>query len=148
MNWFKFLIYFGFFGVALGSIFVSILHFAGMTYNVLLGSARRLTEGIFAMDMIMGCVFIVFAGLAIFVRFRLAGFYTNGPKMLKILSIVSVVIHGGYALFTMFFSLLEFENIFSGVLLGFLLLFAVIPDVVILFLNDTYFIKRKHLFTR
>ena len=75
MKWHKFLIYFQLFVAAILNLFNGVQYFAGLFSD---------PDGFgtwSAIYIFYGVVSVVLAVLAIYVRFRLAGFRKNGPKM-------------------------------------------------------------------
>ena len=75
MKWHKFLIYFQLFLAAILNLFNGVQYFAGLFSD---------PDGFgtwSAIYIFYGVVSVVLAVLAIYVRFRLAGFRKNGPKM-------------------------------------------------------------------
>ena len=102
MKWHKFLIYFQLFAAAIFGAFNGIGYFAGMFSD---------PDGFGAWSAIyilFGVAYVVTAVLAIYVRFRLAGFRQNGPKVYMIflgvniaLQVLNVINAFGSDLYTM-----------------------------------------------
>ena len=73
MKWHKFLIYFQLFLAALISLYNAVVCFRLVFLDV-----SGLWDAVYAVS---GVISVVLAVLALYVRFRLAGFRKNGPKM-------------------------------------------------------------------
>ena len=73
MKWHKFLIYFQLFVAALISLYNAVVCFRLVFLDV-----SGLWDAVYAVS---GVISVVLAVLALYVRFRLAGFRKNGPKM-------------------------------------------------------------------
>lgn len=131
MKWFNFLIYFALFASAFFCFITGISNFiSGINY-----------ESFFTV--IAGLINIGLAAFAILVRTRLAGFYKNGPSLLKLFYIADIAI----TVINLFISLITaathgYSIDFSSTILG------LIASGIILALNETYFKKRKNLFTK
>ena len=94
------------------------------------------------LDMIVGVAMIVLAAVGVFARFRLSGYYKNGPMFLYMTylgaSIVNVIYIVG--IFVILPSeMTEFINMTS-------LVSSAVSSGVMIFVNKSYFDKRKHLF--
>ena len=143
MGWFKFLIYFALFAGALLNIVAAITSMTGAQYTAygqnLSAMVYAMFPGLQGIDIIYGILLIALAGLQIFCRFRLAGYYKNGPKLVTLIYIANVVISLVYL-------------IACVAIVGGLDVASVIPSlivsIVMAVVNHVYFKKRSHLFTR
>lgn len=142
MGWFKFLIYFALFAGAVLNLISGIQMLTGASYEGHKDLVYAFYDGLQALDMLVGIGTIAVAALAIFTRFRLAGYYHDGPKLLTAVYVAVVALNVIY-------------------LIG---LFAVVPNLsaedlnmssyisstavsaVMIFVNISYFNKRSHLF--
>ena len=148
MNWYKFLIYFALFAGAVLNL-VNAIRFLTGSIN---GSSYE-ADLLYAMfpswktlDIIVGLLLLVTAAFAIYTRFRLSGYYKNGPACLYLtygLAALSNVVY-----------LIGVSLVISGV--GISLTAAdIVPtvtsiavSVVMIVVNVVYFNKRKHLFNK
>ncbi|MBE6587670.1 MAG: zinc ribbon domain-containing protein [Ruminococcaceae bacterium] len=134
MKWFKFLIYFALFaGAAVNAI---------NGFSMLFGKSRIFMEA-FILDKAAGIAFLALAGIGIYARIRLAGFYKNGPQMLLTVYIVGAVINvaylvGTYAIFSDSVYLISPVPTIA----------SVITSCIMIGVNNVYFQKRSHLFTK
>jgi|GEM_PF-1771194 len=120
MKWFKFLIYFSLWLGALANVGSGIGIFALLDE----------LPGYFA---IIAVAQFALAGLGIYARFRLAGFYKDGPSVLNALYLSAAVL-----------SLISAVLAADGT--GDFMAFAV--NMAMVSCNTTYFKKRAHLFTK
>ena len=146
MNWYKFLIYFALFASAVVNGINAIRFFTGLI-NGSASEAEWLYEFFPSwkmLDIIMGLLFIVLAALAVFARFRLAGYYKNGPTCLyltyALAALCNVVYLVGVAI-VISDSMISLGdlNIASTVV-------NIIVPIVMVVVNMIYFNKRKALF--
>lgn len=129
MKWHKFLIYFQLFLSAIANLANGIAYFV-ILFSGLTGGTQNV---IYFVD---GVVSVVVAVLAVYVRFRLAGFRENGPKMymvllgilcaMRILGLIYAIITDIYSVAYSAFSLLTY--------------------VCITLLTNVYYEKRADLF--
>lgn len=87
MNWFKFLIYFALFASAVLNLLSAIGILSGAVYGEVYG--RKVADILYeivpswkTLDMVMGAILLGLSALAVYTRFRLAGFHRNGPTLL------------------------------------------------------------------
>ena len=129
MAWFKFLIYFYLFFVAFLNVLNSVSMFLLSLHNY--------------WYYIIPCVLsLSLEGVAIYVRFRLAGYYKNGPSMLLVMYLLfifyNLIFNAGLIVIG---KRLYITDIFNMVI-------SAIGTVIIIILNKLYFDKRKHLFVK
>ena len=98
MKWFKFLIYFLTFATALTLLIDGIGLLTGMTYGGDAGVVYAFFPGLFYLDLLIGLVSLAMAAFWIYVRFRLAKFRADGPKLLIMVYVVSIVINLVYGI--------------------------------------------------
>ena len=111
----------------------------GSQYGDMSATVYSYFSSLKTIDMIMGIACIGLAVLAIIVRQKLAGFKSDGPKMLLLLYVVSVAVSLGYALLVMAIvgsDVIDFSTIAP----------TLAVSVAMIFVNKTYFDKRQHLF--
>lgn len=143
MKWFKFLIYFSLFAGAVINIVYGFNYLTGGIYfvetngEVSASDIYEVFEEMQIVDVIYGLMMLAIAAFGIFVRFRLAGFYANGPKLLNTLYIVSLVASLVYVIGV--FAVVGEADAFS--MSG-----AMIGNVIMIAANAAYFKKRAHLF--
>lgn len=144
MGWFKFLIYFALFFGAFVNLMTGISFLTGSIYGGDAEWVYAVYDGLQSLDMILGCVLICIAAFGVFVRFRLSGYYRNGPAML-------MGLYGGVVLFDLVYIVgvgmilpeyvmeeIDFTSTYS----------AMITGVIMIFVNRVYFKKREHLFVK
>lgn len=139
MNWYKFLIYCALFLGALSNAYTGVQMLTGSQYGDMSAAVYSYFSSLKTIDMIMGIACIGLAVLAIIVRQKLAGFKSDGPKMLLLLYVVSVAVSLGYALLVMAIvgsDVIDFSTIAP----------TLAVSVAMIFVNKTYFDKRQHLF--
>ena len=141
-KWFKFLIYFLMWINALSLFVTGFRMVTGTLYEENIRDAVYATfSGLKTVDVLFGLVFIVLAVAIIYDRFRLAGFYQNGPK-----------------LYLLFYGInLAASVIYYLAVLGILgedakyvdnqsVIISIVTSLVMLIINKIYFDKRKELF--
>lgn len=140
MKWHNFLIYFSLWANAVMNVINGFTYFTGMHY----GGERdaeyiySLFPGMKPVDCIAGLVCIAIAVLALVTRFSLAGFKSNGPKLLLCMYGANLAFALLYPLMTAgvtsipFGELFEVSNLISG--------------GVMIACNRVYYDKRAHLF--
>ncbi len=130
MKWFKFLIYFAL--------------FAGAVINIVNGISNLFSQSLFIEEVILNKTFaiatIALGAFGIYTRFRLAGFYKNGPQMLLYLYAASVTMSFVYGI--------AFISVFGNASA----LIAAIPSIIVgcimIGVNNVYFQNRSHLFNK
>ena len=142
MKWFKFLIYFGLFFGALINLSSGMQMLTGNVYGENKELVYMLIPDLKMLDMIVGVAMIVLAAVGVFARFRLSGYYKNGPMFLYLTylgaSVVNVVyIIGSFVILPS--EVAELVNMTS-------LVSSAVSSGVMIFVNKSYFDKRKHLF--
>lgn len=148
MNWYKFLIYFALFASAVVNV-INAIRFLTGTIN---GSASD-ADFLYAffpswktLDIIVGLLFLVLAALAVFTRFRLAGYCKNGPTCLYLTYALSALCNVVYLIGVA----LVLSG--SGISLGDLdiapTIANIIVPIVMVVINVIYFNKRKELFNK
>ena len=145
MKWFKFLIWFSLFASAVlngisGFQLLTGAHYGGESEAELV---YKVFSDMKTVDTIAGIALIAAAALALYTRFRLAGFYKNGPAMLMLTYAVNVIIPvvyvlGAKAALGSYGDSLDLTSNYS----------SIITSVAMIFINKTYFDKRAHLFTK
>ncbi|MGN1306156.1 MAG: zinc ribbon domain-containing protein [Faecousia sp.] len=148
MNWYKFLIYFALFASAVVNAINAIRFFTGLV-NGSSADAQWL-YAIFpswkTVDIIVGLLLLVLAAFSIFTRFRLSGYYKNGPLCLYLtygLSALSNIVY-----------LLGVALVISGTGISLTDLdivptvTSIVVSIVMIVINVLYFNKRKQLFNQ
>lgn len=146
MNWYKFLIYFALFAGPLLNLISGFRLMTGSVYDGVENYVYAVFDGLETLDMIVGLGMLALAALGIYTRFRLAGFYSNGPQMLLMtyaadaaLSLIYII--GFYMV--MPDSVSRYMDT-SDVLTSYFVGLGV--SVAMIFANKTYFGKRAHMF--
>lgn len=139
MRWFSFLIYFSMFAGAFISVINAIMMFSGGHYQGQAALVYYTFPGIKTVDMLCGVLYLGLAVLYVVTRFSLAGYKSNGPKLLYASYVVSTIIEIVYAVLVAGATSGEVNVIGSSIP-------SIISTAVVLCLNVVYFKKRAHLF--
>lgn len=140
MNWFKFLIYFLLWAGAVLNVISGFSMITGMQYGEEAGLVYAFFEGLQMLDVFIGICTIALAGLGIYTRFRLAGFYKNGPKMLTMTYACGIAISLIY--------LIGAASIVSAEVIDSSSIASLAGSAVMIAINTVYFKKRAALFTK
>lgn len=145
MKWFHFLIYFALWASAVVNLVNGFPLLTGSAYGESTEFLYALSPALHVLTVLIGLLSIGIAVLCIYSRFRLAGFYRNGPASLYAVYLCNLAIGILFPLGAMI--------CLSGLGgdLSFLtptIISAVISSVVMLLVNRSYFKKRAHLFIR
>ncbi|MBP3378102.1 MAG: zinc ribbon domain-containing protein [Clostridia bacterium] len=146
MKWYKFLIYFSLWAGALLNIGNGLMALQGMQYEtgseVTAELVYAMFDGLKTLDVLYGAACIALAVYMIVIRFRLAGYYKNGPAMFistyAIVLLINVIYY--VAVITIVPEIVEAGNVKASIV-G-----TAIGNVLMIILNSIYFKKRKHLF--
>lgn len=142
MKWYKFLIFFALWANAILNILTGITHLSGMTYAAAGVTAKEVYayfgQGLHVLDIAMGVIMIALGVFSIIVRFQLAGYKKQGPKMLLVLYGVSLVVS---ILYSIIASAMTSVNVVDSSSIS-----SLVVSVVMIFVNYIYFKKRAHLF--
>lgn len=141
MKWWKFLVYFLLFIVAVVQVIGGIRRMTGSDYGELAYAVYYAYDGLKMVDIIYGLYFFGVAAWAIFTRQNLYRFKKNGPKMLLILY---VIIAMGTILYLILYSSITGFSI--GELWGLSDIAIVINAIVMISVNKVYFDKRASMF--
>ncbi len=129
MKWHKFLIYFQLFVAALISLYNAVVSFR-LTF---LSLDALVWNAVYAVG---GAISVVLAVLAIYVRFRLAGFRRNGPKMYILFLAINCIFQALNLLISFNGDLNTISSAIGSVL----------TCVLMLVLSSIYYKKRADLF--
>ena len=144
MKWYKFLIYFALFASAVFNFVSGIRLVTGSVYGGSASYVYALFGGLQAIDVVVGLLTCVLAGLAIYTRFRLAGYYANGPKLMTLLYIGVLAINIIY--------IIGLAAVVPGTIFEELNFTSYIANsataIIMIFVNNTYFKNRSHLFVK
>ena len=143
MKWFKFLIFFALWAGGILNLINGFTTISGAQYEPFTDMVYAMFGGLKALDMIVGLGCIAIAALQIFTRFRLAGFYKNGPVLLLVvyaaaaaLNLVQII--GANIILP---DLGESLDMTSAII-------NVAMNAVMAFANYVYFNKRKEMFQK
>ena len=143
MKWFKFLIYFGLFAGAVMNALSGIGLLTGAAYGEYADAVYETFQGLMPLDMLVGVILLALAAFEVVVRFRLAKYCKNGPKLLIILYVVILAVNLVYAVSaSAILSTVpgtETLDIASQVS-------STCTSVAMIVANTVYFKKRSHLF--
>ncbi len=144
MKWYNFVIYFLLFFSAVLNLYNGFQVFTGAHYDKAAGYdgasdlIYRLYDGLKGADVMMGIACIALAVYAIIVRFALAGYKKNGPKMFIAMYVASIAINTIYALITSNITAIGFFEIYSP--------FSIIGSLIMIYANIVYFRNRESMF--
>ena len=145
MGWFKFLIYFGLWAGAILNIIGALPMLTGSQYGEpeVVELVYSTFEGLRGLDMFCGLFAIALGAFGIYTRFQLAGYKEKAPMFLSIVYAGAVVFNLVYifgctsVLPEYVLSEIDFTSFYSNT----------ITSAVMIFVNQSYFKKRAHLFT-
>ena len=138
MNWYKFLIYVALFLGAIANVFTGFQMLTGGHYEGMSSWVYLYYPSLKTLDMVIGIASIGLAVFAIVVRQKLANYQSDGPKMLMILYVGSVLISVIYLIMVM--------GIVGGDIDSSTMIPSLAVSVVMIIVNKIYFDKRQHLF--
>lgn len=148
MNWYKFLIYFALFAGAVVNGINAIRFLTGLVNGS--SSEAEFLYSFFpswkTVDIIVGLLLLVLVALSIYTRFRLSGYYKNGPTCLYLTY--------GLAALSNIVYLLGVAVVISGTGISVTDLkiaptvASIVVSVVMIVINVVYFNKRKQLFNK
>ena len=142
MKWYKFLIFFALWAGAILNVLSGISQLTGMTYAAVGVTARDVYayygEGLHVLDIVMGVAMIGLAVFSIIVRFQLAGYKKQSPKMLLVLYGVSLVVS---ILYSIIAGAITHVNMVDSSTIS-----SLVVSAVMIVVNYVYFKKRAHLF--
>lgn len=143
MKWFKFLIYFALWASGILNIIGGIPLLTGSHYGEYASQIYSYYDGLQLVDVILGLASIGLGVLAIYARFRLAGYYKNGPQFLSILYIATAALS--------VFQIIAYNVVITGVS-EYINYSSVVVQIavsaVMVGVNNTYFKKRSDMFTK
>ncbi len=149
MKWFKFVIYFTLWAGAILNFMSGIMALTGMQYETEYEDVADLVyamfDGLKTADMVYGFLMIALAVFMIYTRFRLAGFYKNGPSLFVSTYVVALVINISYFFAVMAIcgsELGDTTSVTSN------LYISTLTSIFMIVVNIIYFKKRKHLFVK
>ncbi len=133
MKWYKFLIYFAL--------------WAGGILNIINGIMTFFQKSLYIEFAIINFVYsialIALGAFSIYTRYRLAGFYKNGPQLLLYVYIANAALTVAYS------ALAYIATPLAPIITDMVSITAtVITSAVMVGLNNVYFQKRSHLFTK
>jgi hypothetical protein len=144
MGWFKFLINFAIFAGAVLNVISGISLLTGSVYGEDAALVYEVFDNLKMIDVIFVVLLIALAAFGVFTRFRLSGYYKNGPLMLIALYAFVIVADLGYmiALYAVLPEMVTNELDLSSTIS------SAVTSVAMIVINFSYFKKRSHLFTR
>ena len=147
MKWFKFLIYFLLFAVAIVNVIGGVNAITGANYTVEGENVSALVyevySGLQTVDMIYGVACIALGIYQIYTRFQLAKYKANAPKLLLGMYVANAVIVAFYSFAVI--GIVPTDVVSHSELMG-QGIGSIIGAGVMLWLNKIYFDKRSHLF--
>ena len=138
MKWFKFLIYFSlFFGAAI-NVITAIMTMTGSHYGGQADMVYAFFDGLKGMDIFYGLLLLASAAIMVYARFRLSGFFKNGPQMITIVYALNAIVPLIYIIGVSALTDVDLD-MSSNVT-------SIITSIIMIFVNRVYFTKRSHLF--
>ncbi len=145
MKWFHFLIYFALWISAIVNLVNGFPLLTGSAYGESTELLYAVSPALHVLTVLIGLLSIGMAVLCIYCRFRLAGFYRNGPATLYAVYLCGLVISILYSIGT----LLCLSDLMPGLpVFNSTVITSILTSVVMLLVNRVYFKKRAHLFNR
>ena len=142
MGWYKFLIYFALFAGAVLNGISGIRQLTGSIYDGGAELVYLFYDGLQLLDIIVGLLIVCLAAGQIYVRFCLAGYKANGPKLIVAMyagvGIINIIYLVGLSIVLPESAMesLDTSNVIINLAVG----------LVMAGVNSVYFNKRKHLF--
>ena len=143
MKWFRFMIYFGLWAGAALNGFLAYRMFSGEIYGEDKYLLYFLLDGLHTLDVMMSVGLFACAALSIYIRFRLALYRKNGPKLLMWLYIGSIGLFAAY--------ILGMKIVTKGTPVTVNMTVAVLLcgiNALLMLVNRSYFSKRSSLFVK
>ena len=150
MKWFKYLIYFSLFATAIENCYNAVMYFIGLRYGENSELMYKYFDELKTMDVIMGVVAIFMAIFNIYVRYQLADYCKNGPRLLLLMYVLSIACNILY--YIKLASIVSESSPSRQWRQEFLasvdvsIIISVLGCVALIIANKIYFDKRKHLF--
>lgn len=153
MAWFKFVIYFQLFAACVLNLINAVSVFNATHLEGLAEEFYAKSPSLMMADKFYGFALIVLAVLCIVARFRLAGFYSNGPTLYYVMLVGNIVAACTYGLLASNAGtvVLEvggyfYQQTYTYQFQWSSVLGSIVGSVVLLLCNRTYFNKRSELF--
>lgn len=142
MKWFKFLIYFALFASCVLYVYNGITALTGSHYDGMKDLVYRYFPGLKTADTLYGILCLALAAFAIYVRFQLAAFKANSPKLLNALYICGILAAVIYVIAVQIGTdgQIPLDDAISNITAD-----AVVA-IVMVGVNTVYFKKRQHMF--
>ena len=143
MKWYRFLIWFALWASALSALLSGLLEFTGLQYDLFFGegAAPAVAASFPALrfaDLLFGAIHVALAVFAVYTRFRLSGFYKNGPALVSIYYALVPAVNLAWLLL---YSLV-LKSFPGDLSIGFRIVFS----AAVAFYNFGYFQDREQLF--
>lgn len=144
MKWYRFQVCFGLFAGAAIACLAAVALFLGLRYDSVMRIFYAHHKALRLLDLVMGGMLLVYGGVAIAARFKLAHFRQTAPLWLICFYVSGMAIAAVYGLIAIaIVGELLFTTRFIGDLAA-----CVILNCILLALNAIYFKKRAFLFTK
>lgn len=144
MGWFKFLIYFSLYASAFFNVVGGIRMISGNIYGDSAEMLYRMFDGLQILDTVVGVLTIAMAAFLVYTRFRLAGYYKDGPQFLLLVYVANVVITLLY--------IIGLKVVTSSIPNAYSVdtnqVSDIIADVICFVVNYKYFKNREYMFTK
>ncbi len=142
MKWYKFLIYFSLFAGAVLNAANAITLLTGSVYleeGITADEVYSIFPMLKAVDLIYGLCMLALAVFAIITRYSLAKYKANGPKLIVLLYVASLVVSLIYCVGYYFATDINLLSDSSNVV-------SIAVSAAMIAINYNYFSKRKHFF--
>lgn len=143
MKWFKFMIYFVLFASAVICLSNGIRLMTGAVYEDSADLMYAMFDGLQILDIIVGALMVGMAALSIYARFRLAGYYKDGPKMLTYVYVADIAVS---LIYLIGLAIVAGGDLVSELFVEYVPTMAY--SVALIFANYSYFKKRECMFTK
>lgn len=144
MKWYRFQVHFGLFAGAAIACLAAVALFLGLRYDITMRIFYAHYKALRLLDLVAGGMLLVYGGVTVTARFKLARFRQTAPLWLICSYVSGMAIASAYGLIAI---AIVGELLFTTRFIGDLAV-CVVLNCILLALNATYFKKRASLFTR
>ena len=146
MAWFKFILYFQLFFSAISAVWYGIMMISGLQYSHDASLVYHVFPSMKTWDTVIGIVFLLMAGFAIYTRMELSHFKRIGPMLYYSYCGVGVLAPTIYVLACIktVMDAVGYQVSFNYTRM----IISIVVSVLMLGINIYYFQNRKHLFVR
>ena len=147
MKWYKFVIFFQLFAMAVLNFISGLSAFMGGQYAGLADTVYEAFPSMLPVDVIYGSAVMALAVFALVVRSRLANWKSSGPKLYLILLSLNLLVSLAYSIAAAM--IISGSNQSADYSLDYTsVISSTVTSVILIFCNGVYFKQRAHLFDR